>query len=219
MPTTTNVTNGTRRRAWMAVLLPAMLSACAPVFSDLQSAKVLEPGRVEITPSASYVSSSCDPDDDCGHIQDHFGAQVGVGVLKSVELRGRYEHVSVIEDGPSAEVVGFGPKIGLVKDRLAFYVPIGRGFGGEAEAGLDKSWAVLPTLLATVPAHRNVEVNASAKYLVPLQGGDDLLAFNLGLGVGDLERWAIRPEVGLLVDPGDEGRFFHLSLGLSFRPR
>ena len=126
----------------------------------------------------------------------------------------------MIEDGPSAEVVGFGPKIGLVKDRLALYVPIGRGFGGEAEQELDKSWAVHPTLLATVPAHRNVEVNASAKYLIPLQGGgDDLLAFNLGLGVGDLERWTIRPEVRLLVDPGDEGRFFHLSLALSFRPR
>lgn len=212
------------RFALLALALGA--SACAPVFSDLQSAKLVDQGRVELTPSASRVGFSNDDDDDSGHVQDHFGLQVGVGVHEAVELRGRYEHVKVAGDGPGFEVVGFGPKIRLVQDRLALYVPVGRAFGGPDDSDLvsdlGESWAVHPTLLFTLPAHRTVEVNASAKYLVPLKenGGDNLLAFNLGLGLGpNLERWAIRPEAGILLNPGEDGHFYHLSLGLSFRPK
>lgn len=208
---------------WLAApLLASMLPACAPVFSDLQSARLLDKGRVELTPSGSYVGFSNDDDDDSGHIQNHVGGQLAVGVHEAVELRARYEHVMLVEDGPSFEVVGFGPKVRLVEDRLALYVPVGRGFGGGEDADLSDSWQVHPTLLFTVPAHRNVEVNASAKYLIPLSGdgGDDTLALNLGLGLGHLDRWAIRPEAGILVDPGEGGgHFYHFSLGVSFRPK
>jgi hypothetical protein len=215
-------------RTWLAApILAAALPACAPVFSDLQSAKLVDKGRVELTPSASRVGFSNDDDDESGHVQNDFGVQVGVGLHEAVELRGRYEHVKVAGDGPSFEVVGFGPKIRLVRDRLALYVPVGRAFGGPDDSDLvnsdlSETWAVHPTLLFTVPAHRTVEVNASAKYLVPLKGkgGDNLVAFNLGLGLGpNLERWAIRPEAGILLSPGESGHFYHLSLGLSFRPK
>jgi ATP-dependent Lhr-like helicase len=202
-------------------ILGAALSACAPVFSDLQSAKLVDPGHVEVMPSASYVGFSADDSDSSGHVQDQFGVQLGVGLHPAVELRGRYEHVSVVgENTPSVEVFGIGPKVRLVKDRLALYVPVGRGFGGGDDNNLEDSWAVHPTLLFTVTAHRYIEVNASAKYLIPLSsnGGDDMVAFNLGLGLGQLQRWALRPEVGLLINPGDSGHFYHLGLGLAFRP-
>lgn len=220
MPDRSGVPSSRHGLVWVA-LLASTTVACAPVFSDLQSAKLVDKGRVELTPGASYVKTSCDPDDDCGHIQDHFGAQLGVGLHEAVELRARYEHVMVVEDGPSVEVVGIGPKLRLVEDHLALYVPIGRAFGGGEDADLGDSWQVHPTLLGTAPVHRNVEVNASAKYLIPLNddGGDNLVAFNLGLGLGQLDTWVIRPEVGVMFDPGDEGRFYHFSLGVSFRPK
>jgi hypothetical protein len=204
-----------------ALILAATAPACAPVFSDLQSAKLVRPGQIELTPSASRVSFSSDEEDDSGHVQDGYGVQLGVGLHEAIELRGRFEHLEGVGDVPGVEVVGIGPKIRLVEDRLALYVPVGRAFGGPDESDFGQSWQVHPTLLATVPAHRNVEVNASAKYLVPLKedGGDNLVAFNLGLGLGpDLDRWAIRPEAGVLFNPGEDGHFYHLSLGLSFRP-
>lgn len=47
-------------------------------------------------------------------------------------------------------------------------------------------------------------------------GADNLLAFTVGLGVSpDLSRWAFRPEVGMLINPGEEGSFWHFSLGFS----
>lgn len=206
------------RFALLALALGA--SACAPVFSDLQSAKLVDKGRVEVTPSFSHVGLSV-PDEDEGHVQDEFGVQLGVGLADAVELRGRFAHVQVADDGPSVEVVGVGPKVRLVKDRLALYVPIGRAFADIEDADYSESWQVHPTLLFTQPVNQNLEVNASAKYLIPLNSGDseNLVAFNLGLGLGrDVHKFAVRPEVGFLFNPGEEGHWYHFSLGLSYRP-
>ena len=221
MPTSTAVAGRTGRLA-LAGVLAISLSACAPVFSDLQSAKLVEPGQAELTGSVGTVKFSDPDDEDSGRVQDQFGLQAGFGLHEAVELRGRFEHVTVAgENGPSAQVLGLGPKIRLVEDRLALYVPVGRAFGGDEDDDFGDSWAVHPTLLVTLPAHANVEVNASAKYLIPLsaEDADNQWAFNLGLGLGpNLEKWAIRPEAGVLLNPDDGGRFYHFSLGVSVRP-
>ncbi len=210
--------NDGRATVLLAVALAAALPACAPVFSDLQSAKLVGKQHVEVTPSFSSVSFS--DDDGSEHIQNHFGVQVAAGVHDKLDMRLRYENVQVADDGPSVSVLGFGPKIQLFKDRIAAYLPVGFAFGSDIEAG--ETWAIHPTLLLTAPAHRNVEINASAKYLVPLSSddGDNLVAFNLGLGLGpNLKRWAIRPEVGFLLNPGEDGHFTHFSLGVSLRAK
>ncbi len=37
---------------------------------------------------------------------------------------------------------------------------------------------------------------------------DDLFAFNVGLGLSnDLTKWVLRPEAGVLVNPGEDGTF------------
>jgi hypothetical protein len=201
----------------VALVLAGMVSGCAPVFSDLQSAKLVGRGRVEVTPGFSSVSSSSGGESD--HVQDHAGVQLATGVLEGVDLRVRYERVKV-EDSPGINVLGFGPKVRLFEGWAAVYVPIGFAFGGGSDAG--KTWSVHPTLLLTGQLHPSVEWNWSAKYLVPLheEGGDNLLAFNVGLGLGPAEgRWTIRPEYGMLLDPGEDGHFNHFSIGFSFRTR
>ncbi|MCY3807999.1 MAG: hypothetical protein OXG58_00925 [Gemmatimonadetes bacterium] len=46
---------------------------------------------------------------------------------------------------------------------------------------------------------------------------DDFVGVNLGLGLSsDRDRWVIRPEVGFLKDPGEEGTLWQWSLGFSF---
>ena len=65
-----------------------------------------------------------------------------------------------------------------------------------------------------------LELNASVKYILTFaKGRDDLMAFNIGLGLSpDLERYAIRPEAGLLIDPGEGSYYWHFSVGFSFFP-
>jgi hypothetical protein len=192
----------------VALVLSAVVSGCVPVFSDLQSAKLVGKGRVEATPSFSSVS---------GSVQNQAGLQLATGVHDKVDLRVRYERV-MVEDEPGVNVLGFGPKIQLVKNYAALYVPVGFAFGGGVDS--NETWAVHPTLLLTGQVHPEVEVNWAAKYLVPLseEGGDNLLAFNLGLGLGPPKgRWTLRPEVGWLINPGEEGHYTQFSIGLSVR--
>src|SRR6266571_4160616 len=101
------------------------------------------------------------------------------------------------------------------EDKVALSVPVGFAFGEDVESG--KTWAVHPTLLLTGPVNSHLEVNGSLKGLIPLSkdGGDTLVAFNVGLGVGDLEKWVIRPEVGFLFNPGESGHFTQFGIGLT----
>jgi hypothetical protein len=179
---------------------------CAPVFSDFQSAKLVGHDRVEITPSYSSVSAS---GKDGGHVQDEYGLQVATGVLDRLDLRARCVRVEGVN------VVALGPKIGLIKDKVALAVPVGFAFGKDVNSS--NSWAVHPTLLLTAPVNPHVELNASTKGLIPLSssGGDALLAVNVGAGLGNLERWAIRPEVGFLFDPGKAGHYTQFGVGLT----
>ncbi len=181
-------------------------TGCAPVFSDFQGAKLVGRDRVEVTPTFSSVSAS---GTDGGHVQDELGLQLATGVLDRLDFRARYVRVEGVN------VLGFGPKIGLVKDKVALAVPLGFAFGKDVDSG--KSWAIHPTLLFTAPLNPHAELNASTNVLIPLSGdgGDTLVAVNLGAGFGNLERWAIRPEVGFLFDPGTSGRYTQLGVGLT----
>jgi hypothetical protein len=196
-----------RRPLLFAVLWATLAGAgCAPVFSDFQSAKLVGRDRMEVTPSASTVSFS---DYESEHVQNEYGVQLGTGVSDGMDLRVGYVRAAGVNG------VGFGPKISVVKDRLALALPVGFAFGEGVE--ISRTWTVHPTLLFTQPVTRRLEVNASAKALVPLTEDvrESLVAFNVGLGIGDLRRWAIRPEIGLLFDPGESGHYTQFGLGVT----
>jgi hypothetical protein len=216
---TVRVSTATRsgRHALLLMTSCAILSAgCVAPFSELQSARLAGPNRVEVTPSASMVWASEDGDTD--RVQNHFGVQVATGISSRTDLRLRLERIELRGGDGGANIVGLGPKFGLVADRAAFYVPVGFGFGEDIE--MSETWQVHPTLLLTYPAHPTIEVNGSLKALVPLVERDqidDLVAFNIGLGIGpDLQRWAIRPEVGFLFNPGESGHYRHFSIGFTY---
>ena len=188
----------------------------AAPFSDFQSARTLEPGEVQLTPSYSYVQFRDDGDSD--KAQDEFGLQVAAGLTERVEVRARYFAVRVSDEDESeiVSVLAAGPKFSLVEDQVALYAPIGFGFGADIETG--ETFQFQPTLLVTLPLSERFELNPSAKAQIWLNAdeADNLLAFNLGAGISrDLSRWAIRPEVGLLVNPGEDGAYLHLGLGFS----
>ncbi len=179
---------------------------CAPVFSDMQSAKLVGRNHHEFTPSATRASFSSNDPYSSGMGQTELSLQFAAGVNDRVDMRARYVYVQGVH------VLALGPKFGLVKDRVALSIPLGVALN----AG--DSLQVHPTLIGTLPAGKNVELNGSLKYLIPLSGGGDkLVAVNLGLGLGP-ESFKLRPEVGMLFNPGKEGHYAQFSLGMSFYP-
>jgi hypothetical protein len=96
---------------------------------------------------------------------------------------------------------------------LVPFAPAGFAFGGGLDAG--DTVELYPTVLWTCPLAAGLELTGSGKAL--LRKGDDLLALNVGLGVGPrLTRLTLHSEVGVLVNPLKGGYHRHLSVGLAF---
>ena len=193
----------------LLVFVAFLSYSCAPVFSDLQSAKMVGKGNWEATPN--FTTTSWTDEGETDHIQNHFGAQFGYGISNRIDLRARYEFISVPDDEEpiKANVFGIGPKFSIIKDRIAAYIPIGFAFGGDVD-GIDE-FEVQPTLLFTIPVGKYIEINPSAKGII---GDEFYCAFNLGLGLStNLDKYVIRPEYGIFLNPGESGRYGQFSIG------
>ncbi len=199
----------------LVLTLVTLTWSCAPVFSDLQSARLAGKGNFEASPH--FTSSSYTADSETNHVQNHYGLQLAYGISNRFDIRARYEFIGVDEDdengGVKANVFGIGPKASLIKDRLAAFVPVGFAFGGDVD-GIEE-FEVQPTLLVTLPIGQYIEVNPSAKGVI---GDEFYMAFNLGLGLSsNFDQWAIRPEYGMLFNPGEDGHYGQFSIGIMYK--
>lgn len=193
--------------------------SCAPVFSELQSAKLVGKGNFEIVPQ--FTTASVTGDNHTNHVQNHYGFQVGYGISNRFDIRTRIEHIGLTNGRGSANVFAVGPKLSLVKDKIALYFPVGFAFGGDLD-GI-KEFEAQPTILFTFPIWKYIEINPSAKALIGEEfvgekflGEEYYVGFNLGLGLStDFKKYVIRPEYGILFRPGEEGHFGQFSIGTS----
>jgi hypothetical protein len=208
------------------IALPAILwgGACAAPFAEMQSARLAGLGVAEITPIYSYVDIT--GEGETVKVQDTYGVHVSTGVTPRMDLRLRVDHIRVstrdLAEDFTATAVGIGPKFSLLPDQLALYLPIGLAFGHDLTTS--KTLEFHPSVIGTLPLHEFAEMNASFKLLVPLNrddgedsGGNEIFtALNLGLGLSpELSRWVIRPEIGFLKNPGEDGTLRHFSLGVT----
>ena len=198
------------------VLAAFVTSGCAPPFSEMQSAKLVDEGEFEIV--GHYAGVSWSDEGESGKVQDNIGVQLAYGVAERVNLRARYEFIDVGDYDITAHVIGVGPKFSLTEDVIAFYVPV--GFATGEDITTEDTWQLHPTIIVTTTHSKVLEFNVSVKYILTFaEDQDDLLAFNLGLGLSpDLSRYVIRPEAGLLLNPGEDGYYWHWSIGLSRYP-
>lgn len=190
---------------------------CAPVFSELQSARTVGKNRVEVLPY--YTNTSATSDGETDGIQSHIGLQAAYGITEKLDLRFRFEHVWLAdtEGDDGTQVIAIGPKYNFIDEILSAYLPVGRALGD----GTDESWQIQPTVLVTLPAVDNIlDVNLSPKYILTLgEGQSDFFAANLGLAVStNLNRWAVRPEYGMCfpLEEGSEGHYGQFSIGFSY---
>lgn len=85
---------------------------------------------------------------------------------------------------------------------------------------VSQSWNIQPTLMASFPVAKWLDVNPAARVFVRFSKGYEVLAaLDLGLGIFPRKsrNLIIRPEASLLWHPGDSWYYFALSLGLSYR--
>lgn len=198
---------------WIYILVGGLLllltQSCAPIFSEVQSARTVGQGNFELTPAYSDVSFGYDGEKES--MQKQFGLHLAYGLSDKIDLRVRYESVL----GEEINVLGIGPKFNLIENRVSVYLPIG-SYIGEG-----MTWDLVqfhPTLLLTQPiVDNNLEITAAPKLLIPVtEPGELLTAINFNLAISsDLDKWAIRPEYGLLFKLGEEGHYSQFGVALS----
>jgi hypothetical protein len=180
----------------------------------MQTGRVLDKGEREVTPYVSTIGLSSGGETE--KLQTGYGVIAGMGVAENrrVDVRFRYERIEFDGGGEGVNVLSAGPKFRMGSDDAALYLPIGFGFGGDLD--MSQSWETHPTFLATETLASWAETTASVKALIRFADDPDLrLAFNFGAGLGpDPRRVAVRPEVGIMINPGNDGFTYHLSVGL-----
>lgn len=200
----------------LATWLLLSAGCAAPIFSDLQSAKLLDPGKVEVTPGFSSISFA--DEGESFHTQDNVGFQLGVGLARTVNLRFRYEYLWVDSDGENEtadyNILALGPKVGIVEDWFSVYVPVGLAVEDE------HSIQTHPTVLFTIPFNQYIEFNTAAKYIWTFERDySDAFGFNIGAGLStDLDQWVARPEFGMLfpAEKGSTGYYYQFGIGLTY---
>lgn len=196
--------------------LPALacLAGCSP-FSDMQTGRVLEKGEREVTPYVSTILVGADGGTE--QVQTGYGVIAGIGLTddRQVDLRFRYERIEFDGIDQGFNVFSAGPKFRIGSDVTALYIPVGFGVGNDLD--FTDTWETQPTFLATTRFASWVETTASVKGLIRLTSeSDPSLAFNLGAQLGpDPQRFALHPEVGVMIAPETSGPIFHIGVGIT----
>ena len=203
-----------------ALLLAPYMTGCYS-FGLYQTAQLLAPGHSSITPSISRQAFISGDNLDYTDGYSVVDVQVHHG-LEKYEIGCRISRIG-FEDG--YQFVSFDPKISLVKDRLAFLLPIGFFFSDPfpSEVGsIDvlESIQIHPAFIASIPfGKRENQLNLALKGIIPLDSpADHVTGINIGLRFTpdeDEEGYALHPEIGLFTSA--EGHyFFHWGMGFSY---
>ena len=200
------------------LMVGSLFMGCAPVFSDLQSAKLIGKDNYEITPHYSKIYYREEDNDSDDAIQTHYGVQFAYGLNNKIDLRSRLEIIKLNKDldDVSFRVLSLGIKYSLIENRISSYLPI--SFSKNTESDDNAYKQIEPTLLFTVPLNDNIDINSSIKVLLPFFEDDDndpFYAINIGGGFNNFNNWVVRPEIGLLFMPDADGFYQHISIGLS----
>ena len=206
---------------------------CSPItYSNLQSAKLVDKGKFEFTPSVTM------PVFGEGY---NYGIQTAYGMSEKFNLRLRLERIvlDIESNSDSSDFIGilirdifdtvpnnfthlsFGLKYQLYNNSnvgySSIYLPISFT---KADGSKNSMTFIEPTFIYSLSG-KYFEITPSIKVLVPIgsQSAESLLAYNLGFGIStNLSKWAILPEFGLLTSLDHKSVASNISLGLSFYP-
>jgi hypothetical protein len=199
------------------------------VIGMFEKARTLGKGQVELSPQYSHYFVAAYGES--GSVSNNVGLRAGLGLLKNVDLKLRYERLFPTgqDHGSNTSYNYFSlvPKVSIIANQLSFFIPVSfyRFKKTYSVYGTSKTKinSVAPHLIYTYTAASNrfdfsPSVNASffweEKDILSLTTWTGI---NIGAGFSsDLSRWAVRPETGLQFNPGGGGLWWHIGLGFQF---
>lgn len=211
-----------------ATILPILFISCAtvaPVNTSYERAATLGKGGLEL--AGSYTHYSFSGDGESAATNNNYGGKIGYGIDDKLDIKVRYEKLVPVDMGTDSKLkanyISVIPKFSIKDKKFAFLIPFSRyNFKDESEAGetiKDHSYSIAPQFIGTWTNKTNqVDLSLSMKGdLIINSEGDNqiLMGFSGGTGFSsNLDKWAIRPEVGYLFKPGEPGGYWNVGVGL-----
>ena len=204
----------------MALLL-ASCSSMLPVNSYFEKAGTLQKGVTEISGHATGYSVS--HFERTEKVSTNYGLRIGHGVTDKFDMKFRYENQTYTDKFDNrmknVQYFSFIPKFAVDQGKFAFALPISTYFTKyeiEGNTYTETYTSLTPWLIYTATARSNkADLSLGMKY--DLIFGDEGNAFFGGfLGAGfssNLDKWAIRPEVGVSLADRKE-TYWNYGIGL-----
>jgi hypothetical protein len=204
----------------LLIAISMLMFACvSPVNMTQDRAKTLGKNHLEV--NASYSRYAQTDNNYSNLTNNNYGGRIGYGLSDKVDLKARYERlVSTTEGGGAANYLSLISKIGLKKDQISLLIPLSAYFD-QAVFESGSRYTIAPEGIFTNTMSNHVDVTAMFKteYVFAAQdrGDDWFFGFKLGFGFStDLDKWSIRPEGGLMVNPDDSGQIWSYGIGLIY---
>ena len=192
-------------------------SCTTMTFSNIQSAKLVNKGESEFTPSYTALSG----------YQYNYGLQYAYGLDNKKNIRFRIERLNMGDEftffgdeydfNLDMTYIGGGVKYELKENLSSVYLPLSLTVGD----GDDNILTMFePTYLHTFSSKKDKffsETSLSVKALIPLDAFSDAsMALNIGFGfTTNSSKWVLRPEIGCLYTK-DNNNITQSSIGISF---
>lgn len=195
--------------------------------SPFQRAAPLGKARLEIVPLFSHHLATYDGESDA--ISNNYGAMLGIGLGKSFDVKFRYEHIApshnAFDSDERLNAFSIIPKLSIAQNSWAVQLPVTMYHYKETSPyeDVNRTYSIAPELLKTfIVSTNNVDITAGIKgdFIFHENGSVDpdvFAAANLGAGFSsNLNKWAIRPNVGYFFKPGEGGAIWNFGIGLQF---
>jgi hypothetical protein len=202
-----------KTRIVLLFLISLLLGGCfAPLNLSYDSAKTLDKGQIEIQGAYSKYYA---PRDSLGLtlINNNFGFSLGYGITDKYTLKLRYEFITpsslfkeIFNDKNYSDVFSMSyfeinNKFQLAKNNLAISLPLGVYKYNKSSLGAGFGlFSFDPRLYITLFRPTNVfdlTIIPKAHILFGSGGGGVFPGLSVGMGFSsNLDRWAIRPEIG-----------------------
>ncbi|MEZ5014890.1 MAG: hypothetical protein R2794_11420 [Chitinophagales bacterium] len=190
-----------------------IIHACVPVNSSFDSARMLEKGELGIRGNGSdyYYNAGGNTD----RSNTNYGLAIIYGLNTRWNISGRYEVIDFPDNTTDfyhyAEIK---TKFSILPNTLALCLPLGV-YAAEEQKPV---YVLSPQAMFTYPFNARCEITFSAKADLFLEKDDDIpIGLQAGLGLSsNLEKWALRPEIGYMIHPGVAERAFTYGVGLQY---
>lgn len=209
------------RQLMICLIAGTMSTSCivAPVNSHYESARSLQKNNLEATGSFTNYSFA---EEGVESINNNFGLRLGYGITDNLDVKLQYQWMrprdnTIREDINGVNFFSIAPKYTFIDNMLALKVPFNY-YTYTSQDGSDNAFSLNPTLIGTYPVNQHFEFGLATSYQIFFEEEDDFLGFALGFGFSqDLNRWAIRPEIGYQFIPdGFEDGFINFGFGFTY---